>query len=135
MTVERRRADGADVQVMGRCPGRGGEGLAVGNPKVAFVVVAEWLQPPDDVGEIAAVGDDDVEVDDRLGRETGDGGAADMFDGDREGAEGGGQPVAESLEGGGPARVVVDDDNRVGQDGLQQGRRARVGWSLMLPAP
>ena len=83
MTVERGSTDGADVQMMGWCAGRGGEGLAAGYPEVAFVAVAEWPQPPDDGGEIGAGG----------------------------------------------------DDNRVGQDGLQQAGEHDVGRWLMLPAP
>jgi hypothetical protein len=88
------------------------------------VQVAERTQPLDDGGQVGVVGDHHIQVDDRLGGEPGDGGAADVFDGHGELAEGGGQPVAELLEGGGPARVVVDDDHRVDQDGLQDGRRA-----------
>ena len=41
MTVERRSADDADVQVVGWCACRGGEGFAAGNAEVAFVVVAK----------------------------------------------------------------------------------------------
>jgi hypothetical protein len=51
-----------------------------------------------------------------------------VLDGDGQGAEGGGQAVAELLEGGRPARVVVSDANRVDQDGLHQAGEYDVGW-------
>lgn len=119
MAVERWGAGGADVQVMGWGAGRGDEGFAAGNPEVAFVVVAEGPEPLDDGGQVGAVGDHHVQVDDRLGGEAGDGGAADMLNRNGEWAEPGGQPVAELLEGGGPGWVVADDDDRVGQDDLR----------------
>jgi hypothetical protein len=63
MTVERRSPDGADVQVMSCGAGRGGEGFAAGNPKVAFVQVAEGPESLDDGRQVDAVGDDHVQVD------------------------------------------------------------------------
>jgi hypothetical protein len=47
MPAQRGSADGADVQVMGWCAGRGGEGFTARDSEVAFGVVAEgrsrWL--------------------------------------------------------------------------------------------
>jgi hypothetical protein len=41
MTVEGACADGADIQVMGRGAGRGGEGFAARHPQVALVPITE----------------------------------------------------------------------------------------------
>lgn len=63
-------------------------------------------------GFVRVVWDDEVDVDDVFGRHAGDAGGASVVDGEEAsalGAEGGGDAVAEELEGGGPAGVGRHD--------------------------
>jgi hypothetical protein len=67
------------------------------------VAVAEGSEALDQRGQVGSGGDHDVEVDDGLGGQAGDGRAADVLDADGQGAEGAGQAVAELGEAGRPA--------------------------------
>jgi hypothetical protein len=70
----------ADIEVMGRRAGRSGEGFAPGNTEVAFMAVTERVESGEDGGKVGPGGDHDVQIDDGLGWEPGNGCAADVFD-------------------------------------------------------
>jgi hypothetical protein len=127
MASQRGAVRGAHVEVGRVGVGCRGEGFPARHAQVALVVVAEWLESPDDRGEVVAAGDHHIEIDDRLGGKVGDGGAADVLDPGHQGAEGGGDAVAQLHEDARPTRVVLHDHDRV--DHRARSPRS-YGWRL-----
>src|ERR1035441_8635461 len=102
------RASGrGDVEVVSGRGGRAGEGFPAGDAEVCFVAVAEGGELADGCRQVGAGGDDDVDVDDGLGGQARDCGAADMLDLLGKRAEHACDLVAERGEDPGPARVVA----------------------------
>ena len=104
---ERGAAVDDDVQMVVGRVGRGQQRLATGDAEVAGVLVAQCRQQRDrpvDVG----LGNDHVDVDDRLRREAGHSGAPDVLDAMPDRAEGRRDPVADAREPPRPLRVVRD---------------------------
>jgi|SRR5579872_864251 len=77
----------ADIEVMREFVWRGLEGLAAGNAQVAPVPVTHQLQFANDERKIGVGSQENVEVDDWLGGEAGNSGAAYVFDYGREWTE------------------------------------------------
>jgi cell wall-associated NlpC family hydrolase len=92
---------------------RDGKHLSVFDDVAFEVEVADRLEAFDGSAYVARR-HHDGEVDHRLGRQASHGRRADVLDRDGQLAYGGLSPVAEALEFGRPAGVVVDHDDRVG---------------------
>jgi hypothetical protein len=106
----------AEVEMVARLARRPAERFATSDALVALVRVAERREALD--GHLEVLGqDDDVEVDDRLGREVRHGRAADVLDRDHRATQGGPHPLGQSAEEFRPSRIVVEDANRVGHGG------------------
>jgi hypothetical protein len=88
---------------------RVGEGFAVCDSEISLIAVVESCEAFDDQGQDGSGGDYDVEIDDGLGGETWDGGAADVFDCDGVGFDRRPEAVVERLEYLRPRGIVIDD--------------------------
>ena len=75
------------------------------------MLVAEGREARDRGGDVVRR-DDDIEVDDRLGREARHRRAADVLDGDGDVRQRGCDRAPQDLEEARPRRVVVEDDDR-----------------------
>ena len=73
----------ANVKMMGKIAGWSAEGLAAGNSQIATVVISQQRQFADNEGKIGARPQEDVDVNDRFSGESGNCGAAYMFDRNR----------------------------------------------------
>ena len=69
----------ANIKMMGKIAGWSAEGLTAGNAQIATVVISQQRQFADNEGQIGVGPHDDVDVNDRLGGEPGNCGAAYMF--------------------------------------------------------
>lgn len=85
------------------------EGLAPGHAAIPEVLVPDRAKPPHDLGQHCPVGDDDVDVEDRLGSQAPDGGAADVLDRDRGLGERSRELLTQLLEPRRPARIGIHD--------------------------
>ena len=93
------------------------ERLAACDAPVALVRVAERGEALDRQPEVLGQ-DDDVEIDDRLGREPWHGCAADVLDRDHRAAQAGPHALGQSAEDLRPSRIVVEDADGIGHGGL-----------------
>ena len=75
------------------------------------MLIADGLQFGDDVGKVFWRLQENVDVDDGLGGESGNRGASDVFDRGCERAEDGGDARANRVEALGPLRVVLFDND------------------------
>jgi len=88
---------------------RRGECFAAGNPEIALVLVADLAEPVNHHFQIVTRRDDQDQVNDRLGREAGYGGAADVFDSQGLRADGSRDSVSKNLEDAWPVRIIGVD--------------------------
>jgi hypothetical protein len=70
----------ANIKMVGKIARWSAEGLTAGNAQIATVVISQQRQFADNEGKIGARPHEDVDINDRLGGESGNCGAADMFD-------------------------------------------------------
>jgi hypothetical protein len=104
--------DRADVEIVrGQMSGQL-ECVAVRNTALLGETVAEGGNPSGDVWEVGFIPDDNVDIEARPRRETGNCGAADVLDAERNGAERTQKGPAQFLELERPPWIVVDNDNR-----------------------
>src|SRR5579863_6971643 len=101
----------AHVKVMREFARRRLEGFAARHAQIALMSISQSGQGVDHCGEVIGGSQQQIDVDDGFGGESGNGGAADVVDGSGERAEGGGDAAAENCETLRPLRVVVFDND------------------------
>src|SRR4029077_13854810 len=109
--LERQAVTGTYVQVMTGRYVRAGKGFASLDPEISEMSIAQRRQPLDRDCHGRRGWNDHADVDDRLRRQARHRRAAHVLDGDGHVANNRAHAGANSLEGGWPRRVVVDDDN------------------------
>src|SRR5262245_684332 len=87
------------------------ERLTPRNSEVSLMTVAETYQPTDDIREDVPRRDHNIDINDRLGRQTRDGCASDVLDPQCEATQGAPVHGPERLEDHGPLGIVRNDDH------------------------
>ena len=105
---------GADVKMVIRKLWRRRECLAAWDIQISLVPVSDRLESGDDGWESGPIRNHDVQIDNGLRRQAGNGSAADVLNRHGELSEPGGDQGSKLLEDGRPARIVVRHDNRLG---------------------